>query len=154
MKLTPNNKVNFARELLSKDNILIGYELEDGELSGHNRKVLIRPITQEYFKNIWEHGRKYCSKMAIYLISEKVFIERRPDIRDYSTEGDPMYNGNLIEGAVEMNNEHMEAIGEESFNNSTIHTKERLSNRIEWIIEHLIDVKDLGEDCYNMVFKE
>lgn len=152
-EITKDIKV-LAREILTKDNILIGYELEDGELSNHRSQVLVRPISLENFKEIWEHGRKYCSKMIIYLKSGDLFVERRPDMLNYNSKEDPMYNNDIIKGALEINKETEEVFDLKTIKNSTNNKKRQLKERIEWIVNNLVEVKKLSDDNYNIIYIE
>lgn len=154
MEINKENQKMFAEEILSKDNVLIGYELEDGEFENNKRQVLIRPISQKYFKELWEHGKKYCSKMTIYLTNGDLFIERRPDQKNYSIKGDPMNRVDIIGSVAKLNEEYIEKFGIDSFNDKVSNSKRMLNNRIEWTVEHLIEVNEVGEGLYNIVYQD
>jgi hypothetical protein len=154
MEFNKENQKMFAREVLSKDSILIGYELEDGEFSENRRQVLIRPISQKYFKEIWGHGKKYCSKMIIYLTNGDLFIERRPDQKNYNIKGDPMNQADIIGSVSQLNGAYIDKYGVDSFNDKVSYSKDMSKNRIEWVVEHLIDIKEVGDGLYNIIYQD
>lgn len=154
MELNNENQKMFVREILSKDSILIGYELEDGEFDNNKRQVLIRPISQKYFKEIWEHGKKYCSKMTIYLVNGDLFIERRPDQKNYNIKGDPMNRVDIIGSVTRLNEGYINDFGIDRFNEKVSNSKRMLKDRIERIVEHLIEVKEVEEGLYNIVYQD
>ena len=151
-------KRELAKELLSRKNILIGYELEDGELEGNDKQVLIRPISTDNFKKLWNHGKKYCSKMTIYLLNDDLFIERRPDKLNYETQYDYMYNSDdLIKCSEEFVKKNIEAFekGDLEYLDYENYARTMLEKRVNYILKTLKNVvevnKELGE--YNIIYK-
>lgn len=147
----------FIEELLKQDNILIGYELEDGEHCKNDKKnirqMLVRPITDENFIELWFHGQKHCSKFMIYLIMNDLFVWRRPDMINYETYNDEMFGKNIIKGAITLNNESIKLYNTQH-SKSVQCEKDRLMDRFDMAVNHFIEVKDLGNGSYNILFEE
>lgn len=145
----------FARDLLMQDGILLGYELEDGELGRSETgkelvQFLVRPITKKNFIDLWEHGRKYCSKFTIYLVHGEIFCERRPDMKNYVRTGDEMCIGDILVGAKRI----MGEIAEHDCGHDYVERNiGRMNSRIEEAIENVVDIVDLGGGRYNIIFE-
>lgn len=151
----------FAAQLLTAKNILLGYELEDGELDRIDGKevkqFLIRAAAGDKFNELWNHGKTHCSKFTIYLNSSDVFVERRPDLNNYQTKNDLMYGEEDIVVAGKAYNEFVR----KSFRNTKAEYagyldrhKSLFFRRIKWTIDHLIEIKDLGNGNYNILYYE
>lgn len=151
-----------AAKLLTGDNILIGYELEDGALEKVGdqeiKQMLVRPISSDSFKELWEHGKTYCSKFTIYLRAGNLFVERRPDMLNYDTKSDFMYGQeDVIAGGKSYNDSAKKDLhySEEEYHEFyTKRYKELFFMRIKRAIENLVGIQMTGYKGYNILFEE
>lgn len=93
--------------------------------------------------------------MTIYLRHGDILVERRPDLVNFGTKNDTMYNGNnLLEELIQ---EYKDI--QEGYKNLNIDfdieneaRKNRLNYRIEWILDNLINVVEVDKKAgrYNI----